>query len=119
MTALLLNSPYWLIVILAVIGVAVLFSRLPGGDAGGRKISFVLLALAALLLVLRMTVPTPEKKVERQARALMNAIGNNDWATVNQLTKRASLRFGQKVENTFPVWEGDEIAKEGKRKADF
>src|SRR5258708_10963915 len=105
MTALLLNSPYWLIVILALIGVAVLFSGLRGGHAGQRKVSFVLLGLAALLLVLRMTVPTPEKKVERQARALMNAIGNNDWTTVNQLTKRASLRFGQKVEDSLPVWE--------------
>jgi hypothetical protein len=115
MMSLLLNAPYWLIVILAVLGVVVLFSGLRRQQQGVRTTGLVMIAAAALLLVLRATVPTPEKKVERQARALMGAVGSNDWTRVGTYVSHAQFRF---AEQSAPIWEGTEIATQGKRNAE-
>src|SRR2546421_7051617 len=115
MISLLLNAPYWLIIILAVLGVVVLFSGLRRQQQGVRTIGLVMLAAAALLLILRATVPTPEKKVERDARDLLTAIGNNDWTRFGTHVSHAQFRF---AEQGAPIWEASEIATQGKRNAE-
>src|SRR5947209_17332225 len=96
---LILNAPTWLLVMLALVAVAVLVSGLRRGQSNVRTAGLILIGLAVLLLALRLVVPTDEKRVEKSARELLNAIGKQDWETTGQLLKHAQMMS----------WQGDEL----------
>jgi hypothetical protein len=108
---LLFDAPAWLLVLLAVVGLALLLSGLRRQQDKLGRAGVALLAVAALLFILRLLVPTAEKKVEKQSRDLMDAIGRNDWPTVSRLVRNA--RFAD-----WEGWDGEQIAKNGQQAAE-
>ena len=91
MTSLLFNAPYWLLALLVLVAVALIFTGLRRQQGQLRIAGIALIALAALLLVLRLTVMTDEKRVERDARSLVEAVGHNNWTTAARHLEHARL----------------------------
>jgi hypothetical protein len=107
----LLDAPYWLVGVLALAGVGVTLTGLRRRQEKMSRAGIALLAAAALLFVLHIAVPTPQKKAEQQTRDLMEAIGRDDWTTAGRLMRHAHLM-------DWPE-EGPELAKRGQEKAHF
>ena len=95
-----LNAPIGLLVMIALVAGGLLFTGLRSGREAMRNTAFIMLLIAALLLALKWTVPTDEKKVEKTTRELLGAIGSGDWGKAGPLLKHAAL-FG---------WQGDDLA---------
>jgi hypothetical protein len=111
MIDMLLDAPYWLVAMLALVGIGLLLSGLRRQQDKMSRSGIGLLAAAALLLILHIAVPTPQKKVEQQTRDLMEAIGRDDWATAGRLMRHAHMMEWKE--------EGAELAKAGQEKAHF
>jgi hypothetical protein len=105
---LLTNAPMWLLVMLPLIGVVLLGSGVQRDQKRVRTWGFGLILAAILLAIVRWTVPTDEKTVDRKTRDLVAAVSHQDWKTVDQLLKHARL-LG---------WEGDELARQTQRFAE-
>lgn len=101
MTTLLFDAPAWLLVLLAIVGLAVTFTGLRRGQINMRNTGLAMLAAAALLFVLRATVQTDEKQVEKQARGLVEAVSRKDWATAAKYLRHARMY----------EWDGDELVR--------
>ena len=91
MASLLFDAPYWLLILLALAGAVTFYLGLNRQEQNLRTAGFALFGAAAVLLVLRFTVETDEKRVEKQARMLIAAISRNDWAAARPYLKRAHL----------------------------
>jgi hypothetical protein len=104
--SLLFDAPYWLIVLLAVAGIVVAYMGMNRQQKNLRTAGIALLGIAALLLVLRFTVETDEKRIEKQSRALIEAVSKNDWTTAGQYIKQAELESTN--------LSGDDLAKYGR-----
>jgi hypothetical protein len=102
---LLTNAPLWLLVMLPLIGVVLLVTGVQRDEKRLRTGGFGLILAALLLAILRWTVPTDEKTVQRKTRDLVAAVSSQDWKTVNELLKHASM-IG---------WQGDELARQTQR----
>jgi hypothetical protein len=87
---LLTNAPLWLLVMLPLIGVVLLVTGVQRDQKRLRTGGFGLILAALLLAILRWTVPTDEKTVERKTRDLVAAVSSGDWNSVNQLLKHAA-----------------------------
>ena len=107
MTNLLFNSPYWLVSLLGVLAFVLLFTGMRRGQTNVRTAGIALFALVALLLVFRFTVDTDEKRIERQTRAMVEAVSKNDWTTAATYLRHARL-FS---------YQGDELVAHAKRRA--
>jgi 4-amino-4-deoxy-L-arabinose transferase-like glycosyltransferase len=105
---LLTNAPMWLLVMLPLIGVVLLGSGVQRDQKRLRAWGFGLILAAVVLAVVRWTVPTDEKRVQRKTRDLVAAVSHQDWKTVDQLLKHASMMG----------WEGDELARQTQRFAE-
>jgi hypothetical protein len=107
MTSMLLNSPYWLIALLGVLAVVLMLTGLRRNQPNLRIGAMAVIALAALLLVLRFTVDTDEKRIERDTRAMIAAIARNDWNAAAPYLKHAQLM----------TFQGDELVSHAKERA--
>jgi hypothetical protein len=105
---LLTNAPLWLLVMLPLIGLVVLVTGVQRDEKRLRTGGFGLIIATLLLAILRWTVLTDEKTVERKTRDLVAAVSSQDWKTVNELLKHANMMG----------WEGDVLARETQRFAD-
>ena len=104
MSSLLFNVPHWVVVILALAGIAVTWAAVRQQNDRLRNFGFGILLAAVILLVLRLTIETDEKRVEKQARGLMEAISKDDWNTAGGYLKYARMY----------EWSGDEVTEAGK-----
>jgi hypothetical protein len=102
MTTLLFDAPTWLLALLAVFGLAVTFTGLRRGQINMRNTGLAMLAAAALLFVLRATVQTDEKRVEKATRGLVEAVSRKDWATAAKYLRHARMY----------EWDGDELVRQ-------
>lgn len=91
MGSLLTNAPYWFVILLGLLGLAVAYTGLRRQQPTMRTWGLAVIGVAALLVVLRMVLPTDEKRVEQQARDLIAAVSDQKWADVKRLTRRATL----------------------------
>jgi hypothetical protein len=91
MGSLITNAPYWFVGLLGLLGIAVLFTGLRRGNQQMRLIGFIALFVAILLVVLRLVLPTDEKRAEKQARDLIAAVSEQNWDRMKQMTRHASL----------------------------
>ena len=107
MSSLLFDAPYWIVALLAVAGIAVTWSAMQRQHLGLRKAGIGLLAVAAILLMLRLTIETDEKRVEKQVRGLMEAVSKDDWKTAGGYLKHARMY----------EWSGEEVTDAGKNAA--
>jgi hypothetical protein len=91
MTSLITNAPYWFVGLLVVLGIAILFTGLRRSNPQMRTAGFVAILAAILLVVLRMVLPTDEKKIEKQARDLVAAVSDQNWDAMKQMTRHGTL----------------------------
>ena len=89
MSTLLFDAPVWIIVGIALLGAVILYTALAKAQPSLRNYGFGFIALAALLLIFRLTIVTDEKKVENLTRDLILAFNNKDWPKAKTLTKNA------------------------------
>ena len=105
MMSLLFDAPVWFILLLIAVGVVLAFMGLQRQQNGMRNTGIGMICAALLLFVLRMTVETDEKRVEKDVRGMMDAISKNDWAAATLYLSRTRLY----------TWEGDDLIAQGKR----
>ena len=91
MSSLLFDAPIWLLIFLALIGTGVTFTGLQRLQNSMRNAGLAILGVAALLLLLRVVVETDEKRVEKDARALVVSISQQDWPAAGTYLRHAKL----------------------------
>jgi hypothetical protein len=85
MTDLLFDTPWWLPVALAAVGVMLFLSGNRRQQAGLRNAGVAVFGLAILIVLLTIFVDTPKKIARRQSTALIEAAVAGDWTKFQSL----------------------------------
>jgi hypothetical protein len=102
MTELLFDTPWWLPVGIAALGVIVFVSGNRRRETRVRAAGGVLVLLAAVLFGVSYYMDTPTERAERQARELVRAVVGRDWRTVTSLLDpRASVAI---INGKLPIY---------------
>lgn len=105
MMSFLFDAPIWIMLLLAALGAVLAFMGLQKQQNGLRNAGVGMLCTAILLFILRVTIETDEKRVEKDVRGMIEAISQNDWAAAAPYLKHAQLYN----------WAGDDLLAQGKR----
>jgi hypothetical protein len=81
----LFDTPYWVLGVVGVVGIALLVSANARQDKRLRSVGLGLLGVAVLLGLLSVFVDTDKEKVNQRTRQLVTAIEKKDKATVERL----------------------------------
>jgi hypothetical protein len=94
MTDLLFDTPWWLPVAIAAVGVMLFLSGNRRQQSAMRNAGVALFGLAILVVLLTVFVDTPKKIARRESTALVQAAVAGDWAKFQSLlTRDADLRL--------------------------
>ena len=105
MMSLLFDAPIWMMLLLAMLGVVLGYMGMQRQQNGMRNAGVGMLCAAILLFILRTTVETDEKRVEKDVRGMIDAISRNDWDAATPYLKHARLY----------EWDGDALIAQGKQ----
>jgi hypothetical protein len=104
MFLILLDTPIWILLALTLAGLVVGYRGLSRANQQERLIGMVLIAAAALLLALRLTIETDQKHVEKQVRTMIEQISKGNWDSAASALAHARLL----------EWEGEALVQHGK-----
>jgi hypothetical protein len=85
MTELLFDTPFWLPLGLAALGVFVFWQGNRRRETGVRAAGAAVVALAAVLAAVSYVVDTPTERAAADARRLVQAVVGRDWTTVTSI----------------------------------
>lgn len=85
MTDLLFDTPWWLPVAIAVVGIALFASGNNRQKSPLRNVGLGVVALAGVLLLVSYLVDTDKEKVIDRTNALVRSVGERDWKTFTSL----------------------------------
>ena len=112
MTDLLFDTPWWLPIVVAGVGVVLFVTGNKRVEDKVRYAGLAMIALAVLLVVVSYFVDTPLEMAEKKTRQIVEAFNKQDWATFGSIPDKDTLVSLQSL----PLYTGGaEIAEAGKR----
>jgi hypothetical protein len=88
MNELLFHSSWWLLACVAAGGIAFFIVGNRRLDKNFQRIALAIVAVAAILGMLRFFFPTPRERMENRSRAIIRAFDNSDWTALKNLMDR-------------------------------
>jgi len=85
MNELLFHSSWWLMACIAAGGIVAFVAGNRRLDKNLQRIGLAVLALAAILGLLRFFFPTARERMENRSRAIVKAVDNKDWNGLSSL----------------------------------
>jgi hypothetical protein len=114
MTDLLFDTPWWLLVALAAVGIILLVSGNRRQQTRTRNFGAGLLGLVILLVLFTLFVDTPKKIARRDSNALVQSAATGDWTKFRSLlAAEADLRLLGSARMYGNAAELTEAAKQG------
>jgi len=83
--SLIADAPWWIPVVVVLVGVGLLFAGNSRGNSGLRNGGLGVVLLGMLLLVLSFALDSPRKAVERSTRRFVDAVSSGNWSDVQPM----------------------------------